>query len=590
MANARKKIRAAAEGAREVGGGFRGSETLDKWGLPPGCPVVPLGVLGLEHHYLDALGQLITIPAGEHNRGRLRSLFKQEADYAWTVRRWVRVKDDGSVTGLRPELISDDLMKASSLAGIWDPAERVRGRGAWRGPNDELILHAGGQVQVFLPRPDAWALRQEHKPGVLELEGDASRYVYPAAERAGEVAREMDGAPAEDVRDLLETWNWRRPDIDPILLLGWIGAAMVGGALKWRPSVWFTGTKGTGKSTLQGAVAHLIGTCLTLADTTAAGVWQTLQHQTLPVLVDELEADADNRRSMGVVALARLSASGGQMARGSDRHAAKTFSLRCCFAFSSVLMPPLLGTDRSRLAILELGELASGVEMPDLSPTRLRRLHAQLRRRMVDGWHRLDRTIEIYRRALSAVGHSARGADQFGTLLGCADILLFNDVPGEDAVKSWIGQMGVVDIHETADDMRDEEQCWQHLLASPIDPYRGGERVNLGVWLNRALGREDPDQVAPALAAIGAHGVTVRRSLSAPPVVAVANAHRGLAAVYHGTRWAAGVWRQALQRLPGAERSSSAIYFGGATSKATLLPEGAVPRDDRARQTTLPID
>lgn len=589
MASARKKIRDAANGAREIPSALGREEPPDKWGLPAGCPVEPLGMLGMERHYLDSKGQLVTLLARDHTRNNLTALFGDRQDFIYFQRNWVRMKDD-VITGPRPERIADDLMQAAARAGIWDPAERVRGRGAWRGPDDELILHLGSQVQVFLPRRDAWAGRAEHAPGALEFPGDPSRYVYPAAERSGEVARDIDGAPAEEVRDILETWNWRRPDIDPILLLGWIGAAMVGGALKWRPSVWFTGTKGTGKSTLQGAVAHLIGACLTLADTTAAGVWQTLQHQTLPVLVDELEADADNRRAMGVVALARLSASGGQMARGSDRHSARTFSLRCCFAFSSVLMPPLLGTDRSRLAILELGELAPGLAMPDLAPARLRQLHTQLRRRMVDGWHRLDQTIETYRRALSAVGHSARGADQFGTLLGCADVLLFNDAPTEDAGAQWIGQMGAVDIHETADDMRDEEQCWQHLLGSPIDPYRGGERVNLGVWLNRALGRDDPDLVRQALDAIGAHGVTVRRSSGGPPMVAVANNHRGLAALFHGTRWAAGVWRQALQRLPNAEKSGSSIYFGGATSKATLLPESAVPRDDRARQSALPID
>jgi hypothetical protein len=32
-----------------------------------------------------------------------------------------------------------------------------------------------------------------------------------------------------------------------VLLFGWIGAAMVGGALDWRPLAWLTGDRGTGE-------------------------------------------------------------------------------------------------------------------------------------------------------------------------------------------------------------------------------------------------------------------------------------------------------------------------------------------------------
>lgn len=584
---ARQRIRDAAATAREVGIGADDSAPPNDFGLPQGCPVVPLGMLGMARHYLDEARQLVSLDARDHTRNNLVALFGAKQDYVFGQKRWLRIKDDGTISGIRPERIADDLMQASARAGIWDPAERVRGRGAWRGPNDELILHVGDRVLTFLPRSDAWAGRAEDQPGVLALPGDPARYVYPSGERTSRVGEDAGDGSADEVRDILETWNWRRPDIDPILLLGWIGAAMIGGALKWRPSIWFTGTKGTGKSTLQGAVAHLIGSCLTLADTTAAGVWQTVRHQTLPVLVDELEADADNRRALAVVQLARLSASGGRMARGSDRHQAQEFILRACFAFSSVLMPPLLGTDRSRLAILELAEMAPGAAMPDLAPARLRALHQRLLRRMVDGWHRLDSTIEIYRRALSSVGHSARGADQFGTLLGCADVLLFDGQPTADSVAAWIGQMDAADIHETAEDVRDEDACWQHLLGTPLDAQRGGERFNVGVWLGRALGRYGHDLAEEAQRVISAHGITVRRRLGEPVVIAVANSHRGLGLLFEKTRWSGGVWRQALQRLPDASRSQQAIYFGGATSKATLLPDRLVPEDEAPRQQPL---
>ena len=137
MANARKKIRAAAEGAREISGGIGAEEPPNEWGLPPRCPVVPLGMLGMLRHYLDDACQLVTLDARDHTRNNLVALFGAQQEFVYFQRRWLRIKDDGSISGIRPERIADDLMQAAARAGIWDPAERVRGRGAWRGPNDE---------------------------------------------------------------------------------------------------------------------------------------------------------------------------------------------------------------------------------------------------------------------------------------------------------------------------------------------------------------------------------------------------------------------------------------------------------------------
>ncbi|WP_163359483.1 hypothetical protein, partial [Escherichia coli] len=78
-----------------------------------------------------------------------------------------------------------------------------------------------------------------------------------------------------------------------------------------------TGDYGQGKSTLQAIIKEVIGDALhATADTTPAGIYQRVKQDCLPVAVDELEADADNRRAVGVVRLARLAASGGVMYRG----------------------------------------------------------------------------------------------------------------------------------------------------------------------------------------------------------------------------------------------------------------------------------
>jgi len=556
-------------------------------GLPPGCPVVPLGVAGEVRYYLDAKRQIIALTAGDHTRLKLLGLFVPQAEFCYATDRWTRKNDKGVVTGLRPELIAEDLMTACGHAGVWDPSDRERGRGTWLGENGELVMHLGDEVLFFERIPDPWGGRMARKPGL------AGRYVYPSGDRAGAPVEQVgDDSPGEELLELFDTWAWRRNDLDAVLMLGWVGAAMIGGALPWRPVVWLTGGKGTGKSTLLKALKGLFGNALIdLADTSPAFIWQTLRHQTLPVSVDELEADEDNRKQMNVVRLARIAASGGKLGRGSDKHVPVEFTLRSCFLFSSVLVPPLMGPDRSRIAMLELADLPPEQIAPDLEPRALKHLGARLRRRMIDGWPRFDATLERYRRALATVGHSQRGADQFGTLLTCADLLLFGDQPDAQAADEWVRRLAAAGLSETADDLRDEEQCLQHMLASQVDAFRAGERLLLGEWINRAAGRMPNVDAGEAERVIGRVGIRLEK-IDRTAYLAIANNHTGLAGLFQRTRWqtpqgVTGVWVQAMRRLPGAERGTRTLYFGGAYGKATLIPLSLIPPPDL--QLELPI-
>lgn len=555
--------------------------------LPKDCPVTPLGLSNDVRFYLDAKRQLAALPAKDHNRLNLLGLFGGD-EFFYTKDEWKRVNDNGSVTGWRPEVVASDMIRACGWAGIWDASKRERGRGAWRGDDGELILHTGDRVLIFEKRPRPWETRQNHKPGLI------GRYVYPSAEPAGAPA---DDPPpdncGEQLYNLLESWNWKRGDRDAFMMMGWIGAAFIGGALAWRPAVWLTGGKGTGKSTLQGVIKHLFGDQLIdLADTSPAFIWQSLGRQTLPVDVDELEADEDNRKQLAVVKLARLAASGGQLGRGSDRHVPVSFTLRSCFLFSSVLIPPLMGPDRSRMAILDLRDLPRDQPAPAIDPRALRRLGSQLRRRMIDCWDRFDDTLEWYRRALAEGKHSARGQDQFGTLLACADLLFWGGEADEDARLDLVRRMTTADMAETSDDMLDEEQCLNHLLGAPIAAYKQGEMANLGEWINRALGRFEPDQINEARRICSKFGVRIE-TRGGETCIAVANQHGALQTIYEGTRWRTakgtmGVWVQALRRLNGAEAGQKALYFGGPVSKAILLPASLVPEPDRQPQLNLP--
>jgi hypothetical protein len=104
------------------------------------------------------------------------------------------------------------------------------------------------------------------------------------------------------------------------LLLGWIVCGFYGAALAIRPVGWIIGPKATGKSTLQTAIADMLGGWIVSElDPTPAAIWQTLGYDCLPIGIDEAEATDDkdgHRRLNELVRLARMCFSGGRLPRG----------------------------------------------------------------------------------------------------------------------------------------------------------------------------------------------------------------------------------------------------------------------------------
>jgi hypothetical protein len=555
-------------------------------GLPEGCPVTPLGLQGDLYYYLDALDQLRELKAKDHSRLNLVSLFGDDEGALYKL--WPRVTKDGAVIGWNPGKLAEELMAACARRGVWDVWGRLRGPGAWLADDGRLVLHCGDGLAISAPPAEPGtestaeikALRPAyHRPGPQE------RYVYPTAPaqpRPAEAPQTgQPEGPATALLELLSTWRWARGETDAFLMLGWICCAIVGGALRWRPAVWITGDKHTGKSTLHELLRLVMGDAIvSVSDATPAGIWQKLRHASLPVAIDEIEAEADNRRANQVVALARQASSGGLVLRGGADHQGAEFVARSCFLLSSILMPPLLSQDRSRLAILELGRLEAAVP-PALEAAPLGLLGQGLRRRLFDQWPRFKATLEAYRAALTGPGgHTGRGADQFGTLLAVADLALYDWPPEGDTLAGWAEKLKAAGLAEVSDDLADHERCLEQLRGSIVDVFKGGRKQVLGAIVAEAAGRRGQDGTLPdvteATATLALFGLKVELQAERQ-FLAVANKHRGLDQVFRDTHWAgrsgtSGGWVQALRRVPGMVRPKSALRFGAIRARCILVP------------------
>lgn len=595
--DAPRKPRAPRPDTPDQGGGDRLREVVARNRLPDNCPVTPLGTSGGIYFYLDELRQIRELKPKEHEKKNLESLFGRRSDLCETL--WPRfhakatdANGDPLINGWKPEEAGRQLMAACADRGIWRSQGRVRGAGAHRGDYGELILHCGDKI--FLDG----AYRE---PGLV---GD---YVYPAAERTPRFSAAGAGSDAgERLISLLSTWRWARKGegaeygVDPMLLLGWIAAAMVCGALEWRPAAWLTGGRGTGKSYLQKLIKMLFGRrgLLQAQNATEAYLRQIIGLSTLPIALDELEAQADNRKVQSIIELARIASSGGTIGRGGQDHNPHDFTASSAFIFSSILTPPLAPQDRSRMAMLEMEEFEEGDKPPILDPEEMAALGLAIRRRMVDGWERLPETIDAYKTWLGAYGHDARMQDQFGTLLACADLCLFDHLSPDVYMQRWAERLDARHLAEKAEDESEGELAARHIAGSQLQAVGGAEPLTIALFMLKGLGTgagieadSAADKARQRLEMTGMklvsswlvqEGGEAKRRIG-PPVkgvagrdlyVAVANRHQALDQIFsrpEPTRWRGGVWSQALRRLKGAIAKHN-VKIGGRNEWCVLVP------------------
>jgi hypothetical protein len=597
----------------------------EKAPFPPGCPVQPLGISSnldgsQKCYYLDKLGQIVGLESGNrHGKNAMIALFGEDSwwlEHAFP--KWSEPKYEGrgaarvmvqesQVIGFDQAEASEALIIECTRRGIFDPAGRLRGRGAHALPGGGLVLHLGDTLAALRPRADGKLRKLEyHDTGLHE------RFVYPAASPIPRpAAQSVLPRAAIALLGLLGTWNWKRPLLDRRLLLGAIGLGFVAGAVPWRSHVWITGGKGTGKSTLngeQGLVPMLFGDALFRSgNTSAAAIRQTLKNSTVPVMIDELEPGADNRKVTEVIELARVASSGDKIHRGGQDHQAHEFTLRSSFWFSSINVPPLEASDRSRLALLELKPFPEGAAPPDFSRHDFAQYGRELQRRMIDAWPWLARAKAAYHGALAARRYDSRACDQFATLLACAHALLEDDAPDAADVDELLGDVMPARLAEVSEAASDEETCINTLLTAHVQP-RGrdtrdalSELIGRVVAKARAPGDGFEEDGADYIEQIGLKVVQPRwipaadgkpgrwgceryaptRSRDdgageAPAYLAVAaTTHMELGKIYAGTKWQGGVWKQTLARIEGA-REVAAVKMARKPTRSVLVPMWAV--------------
>lgn len=547
-----------------------------------GCPVTPLGFNDDRVYLIDVHGQMKTLVKIDIQS--IAKLFGNRQHLLWhRYPTFARGSDKPQPMRFDATTAASDIISACADKGMFDPVGTVRGVGAWADDDGNLIYHCGDVLLLG---------DREIPPSAM------GGKIYPAAPPIPHPAIKVtDPGPMPHIREEVESWRWRRGDLDAQIAIGMICCMILGGALEWRPSFWITGGKATGKSRLQRLIMLLMGGekgLLKAENATAASISNFLRLSTLPVALDELEpGDQGSPKEKAIIELMRIASSGGRRIRSNPDQSTTETVIRSTFIASSILIPGALKPqDRSRLIILDLDPFPEGHETPP--PLRADKWHGRghaLKRILIDRWATWAARLECWRMGLALKGVDGRNGDNWATVLAMADMAENADLPAPEAVAGWAVKVAKAIRNDLTEIGSDADDVITWLLTQMIDPMRKGQAHTIATWLKVAAQRpgaarrlfgddafaNDADRAKTANRYLAPFGLRVIGSVEEPVLFVATKQMAGLKTLFEKSDWAGGAWTQSLQRVPGAKASTASRYLEGIQTRGSEIPFASIP-------------
>ena len=444
----------------------------------------------------------------------------------------------------------------------------IRGRGAWM-DNERFVIHTGDELVVD----------EKH----MHLRGIDSQYVYEVGEKIG-LGGDVQ-LPNKDAAKLIEKMKWLKweREINAYLIAGWCVIAPFCGVLNWRPHIWVTGPAGSGKSwTMDKVVKKILGEAAIVVQgkTTEAGVRGLLQSDARPVLFDESDVDShnDKERIQNILALARSASysDGGVIGKGTQTGSSRTYTMRSCFAFSSIGVQLNQQSDRSRFTMLGLMSFEKYRTKEDFV-----KFEHEWNKLVDDEYaHKLQaRTIKLlptilknsstFADAASAVIGQRRIGDQVGAMLaGAYSLTSTREISYDDAVK-WVSEKDW-DEEKGLELTKDEYQLFTKIMGHPIK-IEGAYGV-----IERTIG----ETILIANRDISEYNLTAESAANKlrrvgiivhEKQIFISNTADGIKNIIKNTSWANN-HNKILERLPNAGKVDPRVYYPGCKSRGISLP------------------
>jgi putative DNA primase/helicase len=463
----------------------------------------------------------------------------------------------------------------------------IRGRGAWV-DDERFVIHTGDSLLI--------------EGRIIPLKEFRSKYVYEIGERMGfGTSQPLAAADANKFLDKCRWLLWER-EINAYLLAGWCVIAPFCGILNWRPHIWVTGPAGSGKSwVMDNIVKKMLGETAIVVQgkTTEAGVRGLLQNDARPVLFDESDVDShnDKERIQSILALARSSSyhDGGVIGKGTQTGSSRTYTMRSCFAFSSIGVQLNQQSDRSRFTMLGL------VSFEHLrSEEQFKEYDKEWQALVTDEYIKSmqSRTMSIlpiilknaktFAQAVAQVIGNRRIGDQVGAMLaGAYSLSSSKEISLEDAVK-WVAERDWTE-ERGLELTKDEFQLFGTLMGhiTRVESDSGTVERTIGELIQIASYYVTDFHIPSNKAndRLRRLGFLVKDS-----ELYVANSADGVFKIVKETPWSNN-YNRILERLPGANKVEPRTYYPGLKSRGVSIPLQLINRDkDREQQSVMELD
>jgi len=536
-----------------------------------GCqafPDMPFRILGYrkdKRFYMPiATKQVFDFPPGGHTRQNLMSL----APLDW----WLQHFGDGSdVKSIKWDNAVNALLTLSARAGLFNPTETMRGRGAWYDAG-RAVLHVGKFVYVDGVITNPEAVDSEF---IYELNDSISLQLTEPA-TTDETVR---------VADICKQFSWDNP-LSGSLLPGWCVVAPVCGVLDWRPHIWLTGPQGSGKSTvLKMIIGKILGrTALQFeGGSTEPGIRSKLGNDARPVLLDEQESEdeASARRLKQILDFARVASSAGRIVKATAGGGGSVqYAARSCFCFSAINPDVRHLADQARASMLVLKKDLSPGAMDrykkleiEIAETFTEELSARMLSRTLKNIEVLRKNCATFVDAAAIALGSRRIADQIGPMLAGTYLCHSEKQITLEAAIDWIQKQNWAD-HTIINSASDFERLISKLSSHRIRVSDG--HVLLDITIGEAI--VAAAKVDPASEHYS-HSVACDHELKRYGIkvdldgICIANRCEAISKILRDSPWVSN-WARVLLENDKAEKTDPVYFMPGLQSRAVRLPVG----------------
>ena len=312
------------------------------------APPITVDLGGIEKNpyfmILGNVGESIAVMLHTHrilyfNRGALTqpsSLISMCPIRDW----WLNLSARDALSAGVCQQIGGTLIGMADRIGQIDPSSFI-GRGFFRTPDRKLVWHLGDRLQA-----NGTTMGLGDLTGVIPLAGPPIHLVPEAANHDD----------TKRLADAVLACRWET-EADAKRFMGWLVAAVIGGALEWRAHSWLSAPSGSGKSWLMDNMARRIlgDFCVFTSDTSAAGLGRAVRNDSVPVLFDE--AEPTQSQVEAVLSILRISSGGGGNRLRADKNSTSGYdstNYRFSALLSSVLVNRMNQANTTRFAKIRL--------------------------------------------------------------------------------------------------------------------------------------------------------------------------------------------------------------------------------------------